>query len=89
MRKEAILDTARNLLVERGATYGDVKTNFARISAVATGMLGRYVAPYEVAVVLAAVKLGRISEDPSYLDSWPDAVNYIAIAGEMATEPKE
>jgi hypothetical protein len=86
MKKEQMLSTASQLLVERGQQYGEVKTNFSRISAVAMGLLGRPVTTYEIAAILLAVKLGRISEDPGYVDSWVDAINYAAIAGEFATE---
>jgi hypothetical protein len=86
MKKEDMLAKSADLLVERGNMYGEVRQNFARIAACAMGMLGRNVTMYEVAVILLAVKLGRMSEDPTYVDSYLDGINYLAIAGELGTE---
>ncbi|CAB5220317.1 hypothetical protein UFOVP235_36 [uncultured Caudovirales phage] len=89
MKKEVMLHSAKSLLVERGAQYGEIRENFGRIASVATGLLGRPVSPYEIAAILLSVKLGRIPEDPAYVDSYVDGINYLAILGEFATENED
>ena len=79
--KDAVADTLRNaakLLDERELLYGDPAENFQRIATIASVILNARITRYEVAVILAAVKLGRIPNDPAYSDSYDDAVNYIA-----------
>jgi len=71
------LRTAASLLDERAELYGDPSDNFSRISRIASVILDAHVTRYEVAAVLAAVKLGRIPNDPEYGDSYDDAINYI------------
>ena len=41
------------------------------------------VGPYEVAMILASVKLARMSASPSKRDNYLDAINYLAFAAEL------
>jgi hypothetical protein len=66
---------------QRGEEYGHLKENFDRISALASIMLGRTITPYEIAVMLLAVKMSRMSENRFKLDNYFDGVNYMAFAG--------
>ena len=85
---ESALRVAADLIVERQKMYGEPGKNFSRIASIASVMLGREVSRYEVAVLLLAVKLGRIPEDPSYKDSYDDGINYLAFAKMFREEYK-
>lgn len=72
------LEKALSLIGEREKIYGSAEDNFQRIATIAGVMLGRTVSRYEVATILVAVKLGRMNNDPNYVDSYDDAINYLA-----------
>lgn len=72
------LEKALSLIGEREKTYGSAEENFQRIANIASNILGKNISRYEVAAVLVAVKLGRMSNDPGYVDSYDDAINYLA-----------
>jgi len=65
---------------QRGEEYGHLEENFSRISAIASVMLGKHVSNYEIAMMLLAVKLGRMQESKFHLDNYIDGINYMAIA---------
>lgn len=81
--KDAI-EKARNLLTPRGELYGSPRENFKRIADIASVILSRDVTEYDVAVILLSTKLGRIPNDPSYLDSYIDGINYLAFMAEFS-----
>lgn len=72
------LERALSLIDEREKLYGVAEENFQRIATIAGAVLGKNVSRYEVAAILVAVKLGRMSNDPDYADSYDDAINYLA-----------
>ena len=39
---------------------------------------------YDVAVMMALLKIARISENPQHMDSWVDLAGYAACGGEIA-----
>lgn len=84
MNPADVLRRAADLLEERGARYGGIEENFARIAKIASVILGRRVSEYECAVILLSTKLGRVPEDPAYDDNWVDGVNYAVFCGLFA-----
>lgn len=82
-----VLDHARAIIGERGATYGGVEANFERIAAIAGLMLNRPLTAFDVATILLAVKLARAAHDPGHADSHLDAVNYAAFRAALAPTP--
>jgi hypothetical protein len=82
------LERARELLETRKDLYGDAGENFGRIADVASVILGRHITRYEVAVFLFATKIGRIQENPSYPDSYDDAINYTAFMKQFREDKK-
>lgn len=77
------LEAAGGLIDERGADYGGVEDNFANTAQIANAILGRDLTAYDVAVVMAAVKLARMRVSPHKLDSYLDCANYIAFAAAL------
>lgn len=69
---------------DREQNYGDAATNFGRIAALWSTILGTDVAAHQVALCMAALKLARLIETPDHRDSWTDAAGYIALGAETS-----
>jgi hypothetical protein len=89
--RASILDEAgRYVHVDRNSNYGDPEDNFGVIAEIMTAYLSRRfkiripVAPYDVANLMFAVKLGRLAHFPLHHDSYVDMAGYAAAGGEVA-----
>jgi len=88
--RERVLDAARQcVLKDRNATHGDPEDNFRDIAAFWTTYLqGRYpglqLQAYDVAAMMALVKISRIAISPQQADHWIDLAGYAACGGEVA-----
>jgi hypothetical protein len=83
---EEILDTAKGLITgDRNKVYGDAREDFTRTGKLWEQVLGVEVPPEKVAMCMALVKFGRLTNSPDHEDSWVDAAGYIALGGEIAT----
>ena len=91
MNRNEILDTAKTLINgDRAATHGDAYEMHEVIAEMWSAILGFSVSPMRVALMMAALKLARASQNPAdHADNWVDACGYIALAGEMAGEIPE
>ena len=89
MKHVDIIAEAIRILKPRGDVYGTVRENHERIARIATEMSGKELKAVDVAMVLVAVKLSRIAQSPDHVDSYVDAINYLAFAGEFATDASE
>jgi hypothetical protein len=79
-------------IVERANQYDAPELNLKRIADSWTNFLKREISPYEVAVMMAMLKLARLSQG-YHQDTLEDAAAYIAIAEmlkdtEVSDEPK-
>ena len=83
-----VLNTAALTIAQRGKDYGDISTSFMRASVIASATLNKTITPYDVAMVLHAVKLSRIANNPSTDDSWVDLAAYGAIGANLAATPR-
>jgi hypothetical protein len=94
-----LLDEAKQLITgDRNNTYGPPTQDFARTAAVLNGLgfrtvrfselEGELVAedlqPHHVAMILAAVKLSRLTWSPEKRDSWVDLAGYAACGHECS-----
>jgi hypothetical protein len=52
-------------------------------------MLEVPISDYQACLAMVEVKLARLQETPSHLDSYIDACAYLAIACELATEEED
>lgn len=69
----------------RGQEYGPPETNFARIAAGWSVILGTDVTAEQVSLCMAWLKIARIAGDgQASRDSYTDAAAYMALAGELA-----
>ena len=91
MNRNEILDTAKGLINgDRAETHGDAYHMHNVIAEMWSTILGGIsVSPMRVALMMAALKLARASENPNHSDNFVDACGYIALAGEMAGEAPE
>lgn len=88
MNYQDTLSTATLHLQQAGKEYGDVNTSFYKASAIASNVLNKTITPYDVAMVMMAINLSRISSNPSSNDSWVDLIGNAAIASHMSYAPK-
>lgn len=86
MHHKEFLGTADGLVDERGKEYGDLNANFYRITSIFRAMTGVDLSPREAALFLHAVKLARLRTSPNKADTYLDGINYLAFAGQFATE---
>ena len=86
--KTALTEAAR-ILTERAGDYGAPSDCFTRIATIASTILGRPVTRYEIAVILAATKMGRATESSLKSDTWIDAINYLAFANEFVHDSEK
>ena len=85
MNRGDILDEAKNLTyANRQDTYGSPLANHQRIAALWSIYLEKEVAPHDVALMMALVKIPRLMATPNHLDSAVDGAAYFSIAGELA-----
>jgi len=57
---------------------------FDRISKISTLILNKEISPYDVAMIMVALKLGRLQESRSLDDHYVDGINYMAFAAQFA-----
>jgi len=95
MNRGEILDEAKRLTYgDRNSTYEAPLRNHERIGVLMGIVLEKYVEsakpgeevpPATVALLMACVKLCRLSAQSDHLDSAIDGAAYFSIAGELAT----
>lgn len=61
---------------QRGKDYGHPSEDFARIGALWAPILGVEVTPRQVALCMIQVKVGRLCNTPTHLDSLIDIAGY-------------
>jgi hypothetical protein len=83
---ELILNTAKGLITgDRHQIYGDAGEDFTRTGRMWAAILGlERVSAEQVALCMAAVKIGRLCQTPDHRDSWVDACGYLALGGDIA-----
>lgn len=84
MHYREVLRHCAQTLSDRGRQYGDSDECFTRISQIASAILDKPITPYDVAMILAAVKLGRMHGNRSYPDNYIDLANYSAFGAHFA-----
>ena len=87
-RRIDILDLAKGVIVnDRNKTYGEPENIFPLIAEYWSTYLREslhdsdiYIADTDVAVMMALMKIARIMKSPDLIDSYVDAIGYLAIA---------
>lgn len=78
-----LINAAADTVRDRLEDYGTASENFDRIAKLASILLGRAVTRYDVSVIMTAVKLSRMVQNPMKVDSYVDGIAYMAFAGEF------
>lgn len=90
MRREDVLAEAHELITaKRAGEYGDAHEVHTRIAIIWSAILGCQVASWQVALMMAALKLARLARTPRHNDSWVDAAAYAALGAELAQAGEE
>jgi len=89
MNHKAILNESIAVLSDRNEQYGEMEDTVIRACEIFELITGREISPYHANMFLHALKLARIKSAPEKLDSYVDGINYLAFAGEFATQPTE
>jgi hypothetical protein len=92
VRREILDAAACAVCGERNLNYGAPEDNFRNISELWDVWLKgrRTVEPWEVAVLMIFLKLGRLKTTPDHRDSWVDIAGYAACGFEVAADdPKK
>ena len=89
MKASEILLSATDVIGERGRVYGHPRVNQTRIAMRLQQMLEIPVTDYQACLAMVEVKLARLQETPTHIDSYIDACAYLALAAELSTEGDE
>lgn len=90
MKKAELLDKAKEAVTDRGLNYGRPEDNFKRIAGLWNIYLrDRYgvvavIEPIDVAGMMVLMKVARLENTPTHLDSWTDIAGYAACGAELA-----
>jgi len=90
MKATEILKLAgKTLTGNRHKQYGDFEYNLAVNSILWEGYQEHHVDPVDVAVMMALFKINRIRANKEHLDSYVDAIAYLAAAAEISQAVSE
>lgn len=79
-----VLATAQSTISQRGKEYGDALPSFVRAGNIASAILDKKLTAFDIAVVMMAVKMSRLSHQRGHEDSWVDLAAYVAFAAQFA-----
>lgn len=91
--REKILDEAKKCVCgNREQDYGGPEDSFRLIAQLwesyirdrVVGIADVCVNPEDVAIMMALLKIARLSANPEHMDSWVDLAGYAACGGEIA-----
>lgn len=81
-RRDILQEADRLIHGPRQQHYGPPEENFRRIAVRWGQLLGVEIAPWQVCVMMADLKIARLCEGP-HRDSMVDGCGYLALAGEL------
>lgn len=87
LSKTAVLDLAKAAVEDRGRNYGSVEDNFGRIARRwSLHLYNRHritidLDVQDVAMMMVDMKLARLEQSPTHLDSWTDIAGYAGCGG--------
>lgn len=89
MKREEILEAAQKCVCgNREQDYGSPENNFRTIAALWNAYLGTCeLRSWDVAAMLALLKIARIASGHAKDDNWIDLAGYAACGGELQQQP--
>ena len=94
VRAAMLMDVVGLVSQQRNGEYGEPGENMARTAQLFAAYLGnrpgRDIKPQDVPSLLMLLKIARLAENPSSMDSWRDVAGYASIGFEImeASQPK-
>ena len=91
-REELLQEAIKIVTKDRNATHGEPEDNFKTIAKYwnnyMTSTYGALIefTPHDIAVLMALVKIARISTSPQVADHWIDLAGYAACGGGIAVK---
>lgn len=82
-RKRVLREAEKCVCGQREKDYGTPEDNFGRIAEFWTTYMGVEFGTVDVAIMMALLKIARISENMQHMDSWVDLAGYAACGGEI------
>ena len=67
---------------DRNATHGEPENSFTVIADLWSTYLNLTIAPHDVAVLMALLKVARLKTNPTNMDNWIDLAGYAACGAE-------
>lgn len=89
MNGEQLLQQSLQIFAERRANYGPAKNHFREVARRWSLALGYEVSPDQVVMCLIELKLARLKENPTHLDSIADIAGYAAVMAEVVGESNQ
>ena len=83
MSAAGFLKRVAQVLEDRGAAYGDPKSQMEAIAKRWSITLGTPVTAQQVALCMIDLKLARLAYDPGHIDSMVDVIGYAALLREV------
>lgn len=83
-RKRVLREAEKCVCGKREQDYGTPEDSFARIASLWATYKGVPFYTWDVAAMMALLKIARISETPQHMDSWVDGCGYFSCGGEIA-----
>ena len=84
IRGQTLAAAGRAVLSDRNREYGGPEQSFGTIAGLWSVILSRPVTPAEVALCMSAVKIARLTANPTHADSWVDLAGYAACGAEVS-----
>ena len=88
-RQRVLSEAEKCVCGQREHEYGVPEDNFSRIAEFWATYKGVEFSPVDVAIMMALLKIARISENPQHMDSWVDGCGYFSCGGEIAGNETE
>jgi hypothetical protein len=89
--RQSVLEQALEIVtVDRNSQYGEPEDNFQTIAELWSvyltrrTMLSVELNASDVAVLMALMKIGRLTANKTHADSWTDGIGYLACGAEIA-----
>lgn len=83
-RKRVLSEAEKCVCGQREKDYGTPEDNFGRIAEFWTTYMGVEFGTVDVAIMMALLKISRLSNNPEHMDNWVDLAGYAACGGEIA-----
>ena len=90
MNRFEALDDVKEKMIERGADYGDLRSNWEKGARRISRVVGAEMTVAQYGAAMVGVKLARLQNaDCKHIDSWSDIIGYAALAIELIEADNE